>query len=338
MSVEFLIAATVQTSLSLRFIQSLEAHRVVNMNPFKKVTDETLLEDKRILKQKLSEQVKANKEAEARYDKLKKSYENVDTKFRQVSAENGKIERRHEDQITKLTIDHTKTVDDMKNKFENDIATQRWNHNETVQGLMAEHGAKLRGLRENHDRDISELNNRLNKLWDDRNRDISKLEKDRDREMATLKDDHSSEVNNLKNDHTREVDKLLGQLLANQDDDHAWPDDVLKLKFRELQRTIESVTSPRTLNIPPSQLLDEYLDPTNFVSRAPRGKAHFVIKSKIWAIILEQFFVVPFGFGALGFGKGQKELIDVLLTWRKLLDDRFESGEIRYKIHYCLSS
>ncbi|KAH0537285.1 hypothetical protein FGG08_005910 [Glutinoglossum americanum] len=133
-----------------------------------------------------------------------------------------------------------------------------------------------------------------------------------------LKTDHGREVERF----NKEIDRLVGQLLVNQNDSQAWPDDKLKLKFRELQRLIESVTSPRNKQflVPHNQQLGARLDPANFLSRVGRGKSHFLLKSTIWAIFQEQFFSAPFGFGALGPGKAQRELMDVYFTWRKIFD------------------
>lgn len=148
-----------------------------------------------------------------------------------------------------------------------------------------------------------------------------------DRNIDSLKQGHSSDLESLKTNHGREVsqlqekmNKLVGQLLVNQDDNQGWPDDKLKINFRELQRLIESVTSPRNKEflIPLNQQVGSHLDPTNFLSRAGRGKSHLLLKSTIWAILHEQFFCAPFGFGALGPGKALRELTEVYSTWRKL--------------------
>jgi hypothetical protein len=166
---------------------------------------------------------------------------------------------------------------------------------------------------------------------------MGEAKKKYDRDIDSLKQEHNSDLKNLETNHGRmvsqlnnEISKLVGQLLVNQDDNEGWPDDKLKIKYRELQRLIESVTSPRNKEflIPPNQQLGLHLDPTNFLSRAGRGKSHFVLKSTIWAILHERFFCAPFGFGALGPGKAHRELMEVYSTWRKLFDSTPGTGEI----------
>ncbi|KAI9786204.1 MAG: hypothetical protein M1839_007614 [Geoglossum umbratile] len=153
--------------------------------------------------------------------------------------------------------------------------------------------------------------------------------------QTRLETDHNIAVDSLVNGHSKEVDrlnkeitKLVGQLLVNQSDNQAWPDDKLKLKFRELQRSIESATSPRHKEflIPQNQQLGAHLDPVNFLSRAGTGKSHILLKSIIWTIFYEQFFSAPFGFGALGPGKAQKELMDIYFAWRKIFDKPTETA------------
>jgi hypothetical protein len=183
--------------------------------------------------------------------------------------------------------------------------------------MVRQHADKITTLTMEHSKRTDEAR----KQYD---RDMDSLKQNHHHYLETLKMNHGKEVSQLK----IEITKLVGQLLVNQDSNLGWPDDKLKLKFRELQRLIESVTSPRNKEflIPPNQQLGPHLDPTNFLSRVGRGKSHFVLKSAIWAIFHEQFFFAPFGFGALGPGKAQRELMDVYSTWRKLFDDRTEIG------------
>jgi hypothetical protein len=184
-------------------------------------------------------------------------------------------------------------------------------HDDKITMLTMEHSKSMDESRKQHDRDVDALKQTHNNY------------------VEILKSNHAREVNQLK----LEITKLVGQLLVNQDGNQGWPDDKLKVKFRELQRLIESVTSPRNKEflIPQNQQVGSHLDPTNFLSRVGRGKSHFMLKSAIWAIFYEQFFSAPFGFGALGPGRAQRELMDVYSTWRKLFDEHAETGKIRWQ-------
>jgi hypothetical protein len=195
---------------------------------------------------------------------------------------------------------------------------------------MTDHDKEVYRLSRKHDKVVNQLNRNhgeeVNQLNENHVRDFNQLNSAHSKEVRELKSAHSKEVGELKG----EINRLVGQLLVNQNDNQAWPDDKMKLKFRELQRLIESVTSPRNKEflIPPNQQLGTHLDPVNFLSRAGRGKCHFLLKSTIWAILREQFFSAPFGFGTLGPGKAQRELMDIYFTWRKIFDGPTRTGMI----------
>lgn len=177
--------------------------------------------------------------------------------------------------------------------------------------ILRQHAEKITSLVMEHSKSMSEAKNR-------HDRTIESLQQDHRSNLESIKVNHGREVSQLK----KEMTKLVGQLLVNQDDNHGWPDDKLKIKYRELQRLIESTTSPRNKEflIPQNQQLGSYLNPTNFVDRAGRGKFHLVLKSTIWAILCEEFFCAPFGFGALGPGRAHQELMELYSSWRKIFD------------------
>lgn len=240
---------------------------------------ESVSEGKGKLERELAVQLKACQKAEGQIDELKRSLEVASFRLQKASIENESMVRQHADEITMLTMEHSKSMDESKKKYDHDMDSLKNQHNNYLQ---------------------------------------------------TLETNHGKEVNQLK----QEISKLVGQLLVNQDNNQGWPDDKLKVKFRELQRLVELVTSPRNKEflIPPNQQLGSHLDPTNFLGRVGRGKSHFVLKSVIWAIFHEQFFSAPFGFGALGPGKGQRELMGVYFAWRKLFDERAGTGKITWRL------
>jgi hypothetical protein len=196
-------------------------------------------------------------------------------------------------------------------------------HDDKINSMVRQHSDKIATLKMEHSKSMGES------------------KKQYDRDMDSLKQEHNYYLESLKTSHGRkvsqlqeEITKLVGQLLVNQDDNQGWSDDKLKLKFRELQRLIDSVTSPRNKEflIPSNQQLGSQLDPTNFLSRVGRGKSHFLLKSAIWAIFHEQFFSAPFGFGALGPGKAKAQLMDVYSTWRKLFNESTGTGKITCRL------
>jgi hypothetical protein len=151
-------------------------------------------------------------------------------------------------------------------------------------------------------------------------------------ENSNMKTQHRGELDNLKNRHStvtkkekdihgREVKKLVGQLLVNQDDNLGWTDDKLKYRFQQLQSLINSLVSPRNkeYRLAPDSQVGRDLDPTGFLARTTRSKAHFLLQNTLWAILYQQFFSTPFGFGLLGGGEAQRKLLDIYMPWVELL-------------------
>ncbi|KUJ12159.1 uncharacterized protein LY89DRAFT_688620 [Mollisia scopiformis] len=159
-------------------------------------------------------------------------------------------------------------------------------------------------------------------LVNEHNRELTHIAELRSMEVDKEGEKHREQVTNIRKDHQKEKDKLVAQLLVSQRDDQGWPDDKMGIKFRELQRLMESVTAPRNREflIPAGQKLPSHLDKTGFLTRAGNAKSHFWLKSTLWSIIAEQFFSAPFGFGVLGPGKSQKHLFEMYAAWRKLFD------------------
>jgi len=147
-------------------------------------------------------------------------------------------------------------------------------------------------------------------------------------ELDNMKSKYTTVTKKEKDIHGREVKKLVGQLLVNQDDNLGWTDDKLKFKFQQLQNLINSLVSPhnKEYRIPPDSQVDHILDPTGFLAHATKSKAYFLLQSTIWTILYEQFFSIPFGFGVLGEGEARKKLLDMFVSWAKLLGKSSSEG------------
>ena len=147
-------------------------------------------------------------------------------------------------------------------------------------------------------------------------------------ELDNLKNRHTTVVKKEKDIHGQEVKKLVGQLLVNQDDNMGWTDDKLKFKFQQLQALISSLVSPhnKAYRIPSQANVDSDLDPTGFLMHTPKAKAHFLLQHHLWAIIYEQFFSTPFGFGVIGDGDAQQKLLDIYISWVELLGKTSSNG------------
>ena len=140
--------------------------------------------------------------------------------------------------------------------------------------------------------------------------------------IHTMESRYEEAIDALKKQHQKEEDRLLGQVLTNTSDSTEWPDDKLKRRFSDIQRLVDSITSPQRneFRLQSKEVVGSDLDPTRFIRRG--GYPHLLLKYNVWAILVEQFFAAPFGFGALGPSRGQSELLRMYGTWRSLFDSR----------------
>lgn len=247
-------------------------------------------EENRKLERDLTLKVKACRELEGQINELDSAYKDTKFQLRQASIENKSMVKQHGDRIEALKLEHSKSMSESDE-----------NYSHTLDSLIQGHNIELMKLDTNHRE-----------------------------EVKRLRAGYGQQVKDLETRHSQEINKLVGQLLDSRANNQGWADDKLKIQFQKLQHLIETLTSPRNkeFDISPNQQLGPQLDPTNFLGRVGRGKFHFLLKSIIWAILQEQFFSAPFGFGALGPGKGKGELLGVYLMWRKSLDEGAGTGEI----------
>jgi hypothetical protein len=150
-----------------------------------------------------------------------------------------------------------------------------------------------------------------------------------DQMVRSMDEKYNNTVRGMNQEHKSETDRLKGQLLVNQDDSKPWPDDKLKMKFGELHAKIENIAPPARvrLNVPKGQRLPLELDSTGFLQRVDNDKAHILIKNKIWSVLFEHFFSLPFGFGVLGPANAQNALLRAYASWYAVLEGRNASGK-----------
>jgi hypothetical protein len=253
---------------------------------------ENVLNEKRNLERQLAIQVKACQTVKGQLQKAEEQIDELE-KSLELARSQASMEKRN------MEIHHADEITTLTMEKRN----LESRHDDEITRLTAQHSTSIEDFHQKYNRDIN-----------------------------SLVQEYENRIGKLESSHAAEVSKLVGQLLVNQDDNQGWPDDKLKLKFRELQRLIESVTSPHNKEfvVPQNQQLGFHLDPTNFLSRAGRYQYHFVLKSTIWTIFREQFFSAPLGFGALGPDKAQRELMDVYVAWRRLFSGDNRTGKIIY--------
>jgi hypothetical protein len=128
-------------------------------------------------------------------------------------------------------------------------------------------------------------------------------------------------------DHEAEKNTLIGQLFDNRSAEKEWADEKLKLKYRELQMMVENVALMKEFKLQVGQRLSSRWDEHGFLGRVKaRGTANFLLRSAIWRILIVQYFSAPFGFGALGPGRGMQELNKMYQPWLHLIDGDYGPG------------
>jgi hypothetical protein len=261
-----------------------------------------MFHERQKLEDQLAEQAKHHKMAEKQIEKLKQALGTTEAQLRKVSAENRNMTRMHSNEVTRITELHSKSVDEDRRKHDQDMDGWKRKYDQGMDGWKRKYDQGMDGWKRKYDLDI----------------DFER------RQQESQRKKNESHLEALKADHKAEVTRLVGQLLVNQENNQGWPDDKLKLKFKELQLLIDLITAPRNKEflIPPNQQLGQHLDPTNFLGRVGRAKSHFLLRSAIWSVFHEQFFSSPFGFGALGPGKSQRGLMEVYYAWRELFEER----------------
>ena len=242
----------------------------------------------------LGEKSKLEKDLRSRnseYNTIKKERDEFKEQFKKVLSKNEAMEVQHSAKIVQLKMWYGGKLAETERKYK-DSQTQ---HHNTIESLKEDHKNLIHNLKQQH--------------YDS--------EVQHERYVERLNQDHEIRFKSLQMHHDSTVSKLKGQLLVNQSDFKGWPDDKLRMKFKELQGSIDLITAPQKqeLTIPRDKKLGQSLDPSRFLARAGNENAHFLLKSRVWSIIYEHFFSLPFGFGVLGPDSTQNPLLQVFNLW-----------------------
>ncbi|KAK0744761.1 hypothetical protein B0T21DRAFT_279865 [Apiosordaria backusii] len=92
-------------------------------------------------------------------------------------------------------------------------------------------------------------------------------------------------------------------------------DGSLREEYRSLKRSVDTIT----FNLGPITI-DRNIDATSFLEREGKGQERLFVKALVWAMILDGFFSVPYGFGALGPGNQGGPLFDLYRSWKTMLE------------------
>lgn len=207
------------------------------------------------------------------------------------------------DTIGKLN-DNIKT---MKIRREDELRRINQDHNNAVEGINAQHQYDLNKQQVDfdtqHKQDAWTLQNHIDHY---------------DRMLHDRQTAHEQEMQRKEHECMQRIASLEADLLDNSDDFRPATDDVLKVKYRKLKLLIDTITDPFNLGVSGVTHLSHRLDPSNFLSREGNKYLRFLLRSIIWSIVMDGFFSLPFGFGALGPTGGRQQLLDVYRAWLRL--------------------
>lgn len=252
-----------------------------------------ILEQNEQLKIELNRQKEEIRESQDRIGDLSHAYAIAQSKVEELSKTNDKIEKEYSDELAEITKQYSKRLEEKER-----------DHNDEIAALK----------RDNENTRVS------------MGKEIRVKDREHAFEQERLKSHHETQILT----HKEKNKRLVQQLLVNQDPNLAWPDDKLKFHYKELQRLVDSVI--RKALASKNQHFGLQSDPTGFLKRVGDGKARFLLKSTIWNILKDQFFSVPYGFGALGPGTAHQEIMNIYLTWKKGFECQDEPGKLLPRI------
>ncbi|KAK4222788.1 hypothetical protein QBC38DRAFT_489037 [Podospora fimiseda] len=134
---------------------------------------------------------------------------------------------------------------------------------------------------------------------------------------------HAKEMAGVEAQLKERVLELEQELMSKPDDFRLGLDGSLKTKYASLKLIVETITSPWNLGTRVGADKLDKVDQTGFLERAGQDQWPFLLRSMVWARILDGFFSAPYGFGALG-SEGSHNIVGVYRTWKRLLDGSVE--------------
>jgi len=196
-----------------------------------------------------------------------------------------------------------------------------------ISQLTESHSHEMRNLSERHQHEAAQVKDNLNMYIESvRHKYEDQIRADRDhfqRETQTMSENHQRAMHELAVEQSQKINSLRSEA---GDFIRQTSDDSLKGRFRKLKIAVEVVAEPFNLGsvviLPGSGL-----DTGGFLQRE-KGMQRHLLRSLVWARIVDGFFSAPFGLGVLGAGKGKQMLVELFLHWRKLFTAVRQTGDV----------
>ncbi|OIW27591.1 hypothetical protein CONLIGDRAFT_716048 [Coniochaeta ligniaria NRRL 30616] len=194
--------------------------------------------------------------------------------------------------------------------------------NDQINEIKLRNEGELRRIRDEHIGALDAVNGQHRYAFEKQQTDHAwTVQNQRDQyeqEMINQRNAYEQELQRKEIECAQRIASLEADLLSNSDDFRPATDDVLKVKYRKLKLLIDTITDPFNLGASGVTHLSNRLDPTSFLPREGNKFLRFLLRSVIWGIVMDGFFSMPFGFGALGPDTGRQQLLDVYRAWQRL--------------------
>jgi hypothetical protein len=198
--------------------------------------------------------------------------------------------------------------------------------NEQISEIKSRNEAELRRIRDEHRSAFDQQ--QTDHAWTVQN------QRDQyEQELMNQRSAYEQELQRKEVECAQRIASLEADLLSNSDDFRPATDDVLKVKYRKLKLLIDTITDPFNLGASGVTHLSNRVDPTNFLPREGNKFLRFLLRSIIWGIVMDGFFSLPFGFGALGPDSGRQQLLDVYRAWLRLYTAGNDAGKFTSQPH-----
>lgn len=222
--------------------------------------------------------------------------------------------RKHEDETRNFlrTISHlNEQIGEIKSRDTAEVISLHDEHRSSLDRLKAEHGQAFEQQHNDH-------------AWA-----VQAQKEQYEQDIANQRNYYEQQLQHKDIDCAHKIASLEADLLSNSDDFRPATDDVLKVKYRKIKLLIDTITDPFNLGASGVTHLSTRLDPTDFLPREGNKFLRFLLRSVIWGIVMDGFFSLPFGFGALGPESGRQQLFDVYRAWHRLYSAGNETGGFR---------
>ncbi|KAJ2896746.1 hypothetical protein MKZ38_005274 [Zalerion maritima] len=209
--------------------------------------------------------------------------------------------------------------------LEHGLETQKSEHTRVTKEMESRHATALNKLKVEHDNTVQDINVNHAATVESMEEEINRKERSHASEMKKMESSFAQQLakNALDSERARrqqdaKIYQLKSVVLSKPETTSGWEDEKLKFFFGDMKRNVEKLTSPSRPQMKSlaegDTRLGRSVDRSGFVARRGAKRAHFLLRSSIWDVLIAHFFTKPFGFGVFG-AKGTEQVLDIVTRW-----------------------